>query len=73
MFSRKLPLGAPDIFLISDRVLLAVHVLVHFTTMDFINLVSARLKDLFGTELGDGCPSLQTPPGRLTRTFPRVN
>lgn len=41
--------------------------------MDFINLESARLKDLFGTELGDGCPSLQTPPGRSTRTFPRVN
>ena len=41
--------------------------------MDFINLESARLKDLFGAELGDGCPSLQTPPGRLTRTFPRVN
>lgn len=30
-------------------------------------------KDFFGTELGGGCPSLQTPPGRLTRTLPRAN
>ena len=62
-----------DIFLMSDRVLLAVHVLVHFTTVDFINLVSARLQRLVWNRTRRWLSLFTNAPGRLTCTFPRVN
>ena len=62
-----------DTFFISDRILLAVHVVVHFTTMDFINLESARLQRLVWNRTRRWLSLFTNASGRLTRTFPRVN